>query len=90
MTPQVPLGGALPLRCSAQSHYRRRMFFSRRTWIELTVAVVGLWVLAEVQNSDGWRATLFDVIWVVSLITFRLLVVFGVICWVVSRRARSA
>jgi hypothetical protein len=66
------------------------MFFSRRTWIELTVAVVGLWVLAEVQNSDGWRATLFDVIWVVSLITFRLLVVFGVICWVVSRRARSA
>jgi hypothetical protein len=65
------------------------MFFSRRTWIELTVAVVGLWVLAEVQNSDGWRATLFDVIWVVSLITFLLLVVFGVISWIVLRRARS-
>jgi hypothetical protein len=66
------------------------MFFSRRTWIELTVAVVGLWVLAEVQNSDGWRATLFDVIWVVSLITFLLLVVFGVISWIVLRRDRSA
>jgi hypothetical protein len=66
------------------------MFFSRRTWIELTVAVVGLWVLAEVQNSDGWRATLFDVIWVVSLITFLLLVVFGVISWIALRRARSA
>jgi hypothetical protein len=66
------------------------MFFSRRTWIELTVAVVGLWVLAEVQNSDGWRATLFDVIWVVSLITFLLLVVFGVISWIVLRRTRSA
>jgi hypothetical protein len=66
------------------------MFFSRRTWIELAVAVVGLWVLAEVQNSDGWRATLFDVIWVVSLITFLLLVVFGVISWIVLRRDRSA
>jgi hypothetical protein len=66
------------------------MFFSRRTWIELTVAVVGLWVLAEVQDSDGWRATLFDVIWVVSLITFLLLVVFGVISWIVLRRGRSA
>ena len=47
-------------------------------------------MLAEVQNSDGWRATLFDVIWVVSLITFLLLVVFGVISCIVLRRSRSA
>ncbi len=66
------------------------MFFSRRTWIELTVAVVGLWVLAEIQDSDGWRATLFDVIWAVALITFLCLVVFGVISWIVLRRSRSA
>jgi len=66
------------------------MFFSRRTWIELTVAVVGLWVLAEVQDSDGWRAILFDVIWVVSLIIFLCLVVFGVISWIVLRRSPSA
>ena len=66
------------------------MFFSRRTWIELTVAVVGLWVLAEIQDSDGWRAILFDVIWVVSLIIFLCLVVFGVISWIVLRRSHSA
>jgi len=66
------------------------MFFSRRTWIELTIAVVGLWVLAEIQDSDGWRAILFDVIWVVSLITFLCLVVFGIISWVVLRRSDSA
>ena len=66
------------------------MFFSRRTWIELTVAVVGLWVLAEIQDSDGWRAILFDVIWVVSLITFLCLVVFGIISWIVLRRSQSA
>jgi len=66
------------------------MFFSRRTWIELTVAVVGLWVLAEIQDSDGWRAILFDVIWVVSLITFLCLVVFGIISWIVLRRSHSA
>jgi len=66
------------------------MFFSRRTWIELAVAVVGLWVLAEVQDSDGWRAILFDVIWVVSLIIFLCLVVFGVISWIVLRRSQSA
>jgi hypothetical protein len=65
------------------------MFFSRRTWIELTVAVVGLWVLAEIQDSDGWRATLFDVIWVVALITFMCLVIFGVISWIVIRRSTS-
>jgi len=63
------------------------MFFSRRTWIELTVAVIGLWALAEIQDSGGWRATLFDVIWVVSLITFVCLVVFGVISWIVLRRS---
>ncbi len=66
------------------------MFFSRRTWIELTVAVVGLWVLAEIQDSDGWRAILFDVIWVVALIIFLCLVVFGVISWIVLRRSHSA
>lgn len=66
------------------------MFFSRRTWIELTVAVVGLWVLVEIQDSDGWRAILFDVIWVVSLIIFLCLVVFGVISWIVLRRSHSA
>jgi hypothetical protein len=66
------------------------MFFSRRTWIELTVAVVGLWVLAEIQDSDGWRAILFDVIWVVSLIIFLCLVVFGIISWIVLRRSHPA
>ena len=66
------------------------MFFSRRTWIELTVAVVGLWVLAEIQDSDGWRGTLFTFIWVISLITFLCLVVFGFISWIVIRRSPSA
>jgi hypothetical protein len=65
-------------------------FVSRRTWIELTVGVAVRWVLAEVQNSDGWRGTLFDVMWVASLVCFVLLVVFGVIGWIFTRRSGAA
>ena len=65
------------------------MFLSLRTWTELTVAVAVLWLLAEVQDSDGWRATLFDVIWVASLLGFVLLVVRGDVSFVASRRSRA-
>jgi hypothetical protein len=65
------------------------MFLSLRTWTELTVAVAVLWLLAEVQDSDGWRATLFDVIWVASLLGFVLLVVLGDVSFVASRRSRA-
>lgn len=66
------------------------MLLSLRTWIELTVAVVVIWVLAEVQDSDGWRATLFDVIWIASLLCFLLLVVLGVASLIVSRRSQAS
>jgi hypothetical protein len=51
--------------------------------------VIVRWVLAAVQNPDAWRATLFDVIWIVYVITLLLLVVFGAISWTVSRRSRG-
>jgi len=66
------------------------MVLRLRTWIELTVAVVVIWVLAEVQDSDGWRATLFDVIWIASLLGFLLLVVLGAVSLISSRRSQPS
>ena len=66
------------------------MVLSLRTWIGLTVADVVIWVMAEVQDSEGWRATVFDVVWVASLLGFLLLFVLGVVSLVTSRRAQAS
>ncbi len=66
------------------------MPLSRRTWLTLLVVDVVIWVIAEVQNSTGWRGTLFDVVWVASLLGFVLLLVVGVILLIMSRRSQAA
>jgi hypothetical protein len=62
------------------------MLPSRKTWVYLVVADVVIWVLAEVQNSTGSRKTLFDVLWVASLLGFVLLLVLGAVTLAKSRR----
>jgi hypothetical protein len=62
------------------------MLPSRKTWVYLVVADVVIWVLAEVQNSTGTRKTLFDVLWVASLLVFVLLLVLGAVILAKSRR----
>jgi hypothetical protein len=62
---------------------------SRRTWFYLVVLDVVIWVLAEVQNSTGSRRTVFDAIWVCSLLVFVLLLVLGVAIWSKSRGTQA-
>jgi hypothetical protein len=74
------------------------MPLGRRTkvWIGLVVACVVVWLVADSQgpdllafNASGTFKHVLEVLWVLSLLGFILLVLFGIFAVVRSRLGRS-
>jgi hypothetical protein len=64
----------------------------RRVWLGLVLAAVVVWLIADSQgpdllafNAHGAFLSLLEVLWVVSLLGFILLMVFGLVVLVRSR-----
>jgi hypothetical protein len=74
------------------------MVLGRRTkvWIGLVLACVLVWLIADSQgpdllafNAHGAFLSLLEVLWVVSLLGFILLILFGIVAAVRSQSRRS-
>jgi hypothetical protein len=66
-----------------------RPAISRRTWIILALTDAAIWVIAEVQHSGGSLRTAFDVVWIVTFLSFILLVAVGLLAAIKARPHRT-